>query len=132
MSDVFEDPKPAKRKDVGYCRPPAEHQFQLGQKPPARKKRTDYPMTVRQTLTKILGEGRRLKRGRKTRWYSKGYLVVEVAFRLAEEGNSAVSRALADYLMAGDPTSPLDDQPRIEYDPNGETGIRHYTIRRKV
>lgn len=132
MSDCFDDPKPAKRSDVGYGRPPIEKQFKRGQKPPPRKKRAERPLTASQTLTKILSEERRLKKGRQARWYPNAFLLIEVAFQLAEKGNASVSRALADYLMAGDPPETFSDQPRLINDPDGETGIRNYTVRRRL
>ena len=132
MSEFFDGLKPAKRTDVGYGRPPVEHQFKRGQKPPPRKKRAERTLTVAQTLTKILGEERRLKRGGRPRWYSNGYLLVETAFRLAEGGNTSVSRALADYLMASDPPETLSDQPRVFADRDGETGTWTCTLRHKL
>ena len=60
------------------------------------------PQSITQTLTKILAEERRLERGNKARWYSNAELVIEVAFQLAENGNSSVMRALTDYLLASD------------------------------
>lgn len=132
MDDENDALKGGKRKDVGYKRPPVEHQFKRGQKPPPRKKHTRKPATATQLLTKILGEERRLKRGTKAGWYTNGFLLMEVAFQLAEKGNSTVLRLLTDYMMAGDGPEALNDQPRMEYDPDGESGVQTYVVRRRV
>ena len=121
-----------KRTDVGYKRPPIEHQFKAGQKPPPRKKRADKPESMTQSLTRILREERRLKRGKKVVWLTNATLLVEVAFQLAEGSNSAVARALTGYLMAGDKPEVYGEQGRIEYDPDGKSGAFHYIVRRKV
>lgn len=129
MEDKDQAPHPAKRTDVGYKRPPVEHQFKVGQKPPLRKQRAVKPLSTTKLLAKILGEERRVKRGAEVRWHSNAYLLIEVAFQLAEEENSTVARALAEYLMAGDQPEVPNDQPVVEADPDGPTGVFHY-IRR--
>lgn len=121
-----------KRTDVGYKRPPVEHQYKPGQKQPPRKKHAQKPQSTTQCLTKIMGEERRLKRGKRARWYTNASLVLEVAFQLAEEGNSTVSRALADYLMAADKPDAVDNEPRIEHDRDGPSGISRYLERRRI
>ena len=121
-----------KRTDVGYKRPPVEHQFKPGQTPPRRKKRANKPESATQCLARILGEERRLKRGGKAVWRTNASLLVEIAFQLAEGGNAAVSRALTDYMMADDEPEQFSDQPRIEYDPEGVSGVFDYTVRRRV
>ena len=122
----------AKRTDVGYGRPPIEHQFKAGQKPPPRKKCARKPPSVRQSLTRILGEERRLMIGKKAGWYTNAFLLIEVAFQLAEKGNSTVSRALADYLMACDAPEAFSDEPKIEYDRDGPGGVFNYTRRVRI
>jgi hypothetical protein len=91
-----------KRSDVGYKRPPVEHQFKRGRKPPPRKKRP-ASQNVSPTRIMILREEVRVDRGRKVHWMTNAALLVEVAFQLAEKGNPTVTRALVDYLMAGEP-----------------------------
>jgi hypothetical protein len=132
MDGEPQDPEATKRTDVGYKRPPVEHQFKLGQKPPPRKPRPDRPLHGAQLLRKILAEERRLKRGAKVFWRTNASLVVEVAFRLAEEGNSAVRRALADYLLVEDELQKCDDQPLVEVDVNGPSGVYFYTRRVRI
>lgn len=132
MDDEVEFPPTPKRTDVGYKRPPIEHQFKPGQAPPPRKRRTAKPESATQCLARILREERRLKIGGKAFWHTNASLLVEVAFRLAEEGNASVSRALADYMMAGDKPEQSSDQGRIEYDPDGKSGVVHYKVRRKL
>ncbi len=127
------DPHPrAKRKDVGYKRPPVEHQFKPGQRPAPRKKHSQKPASATQLLTMILSEERRLKRGSKARWYTNAFLLIEVAFQLAEKGNSTVARLLAEYMMAGDKPEVQNDQPLLVSDPDGESGVRTYVVRRRV
>lgn len=129
MDDKDQAPPAAKRTNVGYKRPPVEHQFKLGQKPPPRKRRVEKPQSPRNLLATILAEERRLKRGTKVGWYSNAHLLIEVAFQLAEEGNSTVARALAEYLMAGDQPEVRDDQPLVEVDPDGPDGVFNYKRR---
>ncbi len=121
-----------KRTDVGYKRPPIEHQFKPGHTRGRRKKRADKQESATQCLARILGEERRLKRGGKTVWCTNANLVVEIAFQLAEGGNAAVSRALADYMMAGDEPDQASDRSRTEYDPDGVSGVFNYTLRRRI
>ena len=92
-----------KRTDVGYKRPPVEHQFKPGQKPPPRKKRADKPQSRTALLVSILGEVQRVEIGGKVRWCTKAQLLLMVAFQLAEKGSPTLSRALLDYLMVDEP-----------------------------
>jgi hypothetical protein len=132
MDDTDHTRTTAKRTDVGYKRPPVEHQFRPGQKPPPRKKQENKSLRFEQLLTKILAEKRRLVRGNKAHWYSNAELLVEVAFQLAEKGNSTIMRALTDYLMASDKPEASSDEPLIEYDPGGPGGVFNYTRRVRV
>lgn len=132
MDDTHDARTTGKRTDVGYKRPPVEHQFQPGQKPPPRKERKNKALSNTQILTKILAEKRRLVRGNKAGWYSNAELIVEVAFQLAEKGNSTAMRALADYLIASDKPEASSDGPLIEYDPSGPGGVFNYTRRVRV
>jgi hypothetical protein len=133
MNGDDEEPRAGKRTDVGYKRPPAEHQFKSGQKPPPRKRRAGEPESTTKLLARILAEERRLGRGTNVRWLSNAYLLIEVAFQLAEEGNQGVARALAEYLLAADKPEPNDDpQPRVEEDPDGPTGVFHYARRVRI
>lgn len=98
-----------KRMDVGYKRPPVEHQFQPGNKPLRRKKRAAKPPTPVEMLIKILDEEQRVEIGGKVRWYTKGRLVLMVAFKLAEQGNSTLSRALASLLLKDGDSSKVNE-----------------------
>jgi hypothetical protein len=89
-----------KRLDVGYKRPPVEHQFKPGQKPPPRKAKSAKLKSKAQLLAKILREEVRVEIGGKVRWCTKAELLVLIAFRLAEGGNASVARALTDFLLA--------------------------------
>lgn len=117
----------AKRKDVGYKRPPREHQFKPGQKPPPRKKKPT-PRNVTQTLEIILREERRLDRGGKPQWITVGAMLVEKAYQLAEQGNPTLSRALVDYLMSKETAPSPNQEPVYLYEPDSDFhGIYHYT-----
>ncbi len=132
MDNEIDERGIAKRTDVGYKRPPVEHQFKSGQKPPPRKKRAVVKVSASQSLAKILAEERRIMIGKKARWLTNGHLLIEVAFQLAEKGNSAVARALAGYLLAADGPEPSSNETIVEYDREGEAGVFHYTQRVKV
>ena len=88
-----------RRTDVGYKRPPVEHQFQPGNKPAPRKKRSAKSPNPVELLIQILGEEQRVEVAGKVRWYTKGRLLIMVAFKLAEQGNPTLSRALAKLLF---------------------------------
>jgi hypothetical protein len=90
----------SKRSDVGYKRPPVEHQFKPGQKPPPRKPRSTKPRSRAQLLATILREEVRVEIGGKVRWCTRAELLVLIAFQLAERGNASVARALTDFLLA--------------------------------
>jgi len=132
MNNEDDGPPPAKRTDVGYKRPPVEHQFTSDQQPPPRKKRALVKVSAAQSLARILAEERRIMIGKKVRWLPNGYLLLEVAFQLGEKGNLAVQRALAGYLLAADGPEPSSNETIVEYDREGEAGVFHYTQRIKI
>lgn len=120
----------AKRTDVGYKRPPIEHQFKPGHKPAARKKKS-APATVTQALMKILSEETRIERNGKPEWVTNAVLLVDVAFQLAEQGNPTLSRTLLDYLVASEKSAKPIDEPIILLDPDSDYhGVQH--INRRV
>ena len=93
----------AKRSDVGYGRPPPEHQFKKGQKPPARK-RKDKPAKIllREVLRKVLQERHRLVLNGKTRWVSAVELILRRAYQEAEKGNATLRRELTTLLFSSE------------------------------
>lgn len=107
-----------KRTGVGYKRPPAEHQFKPGQKPPARKKKPEQPQSRADLLMRILQETQRVEIGGKPRWCTKAQLLLMVAFQLAEKGSPTPSRALLDYLMVDEPPAGLTED-WYEFSPPG-------------
>lgn len=118
-----------KRKDVGYKRPPREHQFKPGGKPPPRKKKV-RPPNVTETLLMILREEHRLMPGGKPRWITTGAMLVEKAYQLAEQGNPTLSRALVEYLIASEePPNATDNQVYLSDPDSKDPGVHHY-IRR--
>ena len=116
---MTESNKPeGKRSDVGYKRPPLEHRFKPGQKPPPRKKRPPKAQTRPELLMRILQEPQRVQVGPKVRWCTKAELLLLVAFQLAEKGSPSVLRALVDCLMTGE--EPLaGNEPWFEVTPTG-------------
>ena len=111
-----------KRSDVGYKRPPVEHRFKPGQKPPPRKKRAAKPKSRAQLLAMTLREEQRIEIGGKVRWCTKAELLLLVAFQLAERGNPSVSRALADYLLAHEePVEWNETRMQINYPEGAQT-----------
>ena len=90
-----------KRIDVGYKRPPVEHQFKPGNKPAPRRKRQVKAPNAAALLIKILSQEQRVEIAGKVRWMTKGRLLIMVAFELAEQGNPTLSRALAKLLFKG-------------------------------
>ena len=92
-----------KRSDVGYGRPPPEHRFKKGQKPPARKKK-DKPTKVqlREVLRKVLQERHRVVLNGKTRWVSAVELVLRRAYQEAEKGNATLRRELTTLLFSSE------------------------------
>lgn len=124
--ELPDNPGRAKRTDVGYKRPPREHQFKAGQKPPPRKGKPSR-RTVTETLMMILKEEVRVMRDGAPYWFTNAALVIEKAFQLAEKGNPTLSRALVDYLLAGETPLSRNDEPIIIMDPDGEfQGSYHY------
>ena len=108
----------SKRTDVGYKRPPVEHQFKPGQKPPPRKKRPRPPQSRTELLMEILKEEQRVEIGGKVRWCTKAQLLLLVAFQLAEKGSPTVTRALLDALML-DQLPVSENEPWFEITPPG-------------
>ena len=108
-----------KRTDVGYKRPPAEHQFKLGQKPPPRKKRVIASPSRTQLLMKILNEEQRVQIDGRPRWCTNAELVLMVAFQLAENGNATIARLLIDNLWT-DEVPVSENEPVTFITPPGE------------
>ena len=131
--DDEQTPNPVRRRtDVGYKRPPVEHQFKTGQTPPPRKRNVDSPLTGPRLLAKILAEERRFMRGKRVIWTTNGALLVEIAFQLSEAGSRAARRALAALLLAKEEPHATVEEPRMELDPDGPGGVFYYARRVKV
>ncbi len=108
---------PAKRADVGYKRPPAEHQFKKGQKPPSRKlKGKAVGFSPTEILWDVLREQRRVTIDGKVRWISNADLIWRKAMQLAEIGNATMQRAVNSVLFSlDDGNLKLNGRTRIEY-----------------
>ena len=87
------------RLDVGYKRPPAEHQFKAGQKPPPRKPKPPPPANGRDMLWRLLQEERRVTTNGKTQWMTVAQIIVAQAHSLAEKGNSLCQRLLTRLIL---------------------------------
>lgn len=103
---------PTKRTDVGYKRPPKEHQFRKGQKPPPRKPKAEpVEESARQMLKRLLQEQHDVTIDGKDIRQSTAELVIRKAFNVADGGNATIRRILNDLLFAGEPDGP--PEPRI-------------------
>ena len=109
---------PAKRADVGYRRPPREHQFKKGHKPPPRKKKGQAAeVRMDQILRKVLHEPRRILISGKPKWVSGAELVILQAYQQAEKGNRMLRRELAKLLLSLDARA-SHDGPEVVTDPS--------------
>jgi hypothetical protein len=106
-----DDPPPSgKRTDVGYKRPPAEHQFKKGHKPPPRKKNgTAKPEGAGDLLRKLLQEERRVVIGNKASYMPVSEILIRKAFELSEKGNATMRRRLIELQMRNE--RPGDEGP---------------------
>lgn len=100
-----------KPTDVGYKRPPVEHRFSSDNQPKARKKQKEVakPPTVVELIIKILDEEHRVEIGGKVHWHTKARLLLMTAFRLAENGNPTLSRALLDLFLKNTDSSSVNE-----------------------
>jgi hypothetical protein len=108
----------AKRNDVGYKRPPAEHQFKKGGKPPPRKAKAVLPeFSPTQILWDVLREQRRVLIDGKPVWLSNAELIWRKAMQLAEAGNATMQRAVNGVLFSLDEGKPkLNARARLVID----------------
>ena len=97
----------AKRSDVGYKRPPREHQFKKGEKPPPRKKKEAIgQVPVSETFRKILDEPRRVEVGDKVRWLTVADLVIRRAWHEAEKGSAMLRRLILRLVLSSEGPGP--------------------------
>jgi hypothetical protein len=112
-----------KRTDVGYKRPPPEHQFKPGQKPPPRKpKSTAKRESARDLLNRLLNEPRRVLMDGKAVWRTTADLLVHKAYEAAEQGSPTIGRLLSDLHFADEPLGFLPPEERY-YVRDGDTLI---------
>lgn len=127
LSDQEQSPT-SKRNDVGYKRPPREHQFKKGQKPPPRKMRQQKGVSKRDLFWKILHERRRITPNGNPIWVTNADLIARRAFFEAEKGAITLQRLIDELLLRSDP-EPEQDTPDILYaEPSDEPGEK-YAIR---
>lgn len=121
-----------RRGDVGYCRPPVEHQFKPGQKPPprkakAKKKPTKSPL---EALWRVLHEQRRLVVNGKAVWMSNAELILRKGFEFAEkDDNPTISRLMADLMLVGEDPQHLETPDQTIFDRNATPGSITYVVR---
>lgn len=114
-----------KRTDVGYKRPPAEHQFKKGERPPPRKKKKQQELSPQELLWRILQEERRVTINGTVQWLRASEIIMKKAFLLAEAGSSTIDRILGELLMrVGNGNERGEGELRIIYDddPDARTG----------
>ncbi len=116
-----QDEKPERGYEVGYKKPPVDHQFKTGEKRKPRTRSGTGSTSRTELYWRILQERHRLPRGSKVVWMTKAELIVEKAFQLAEGGNPTLNRRLIDLLLVVEPNS--DDQLgyKIEIDRDAPT-----------
>ena len=107
-----------KRTDVGYGRPPPEHRFKKGEKPPPRKKK-DAPREVpmSEAFRKILEEDRRVTIGEKGQWLTAADLVMKRAWQEAEKGSATLRREIVRLMLSCEGVAP-DQAPLVVTDPS--------------
>lgn len=105
------------RSDVGYKRPPKEHQFKKGQKPPLRKRKPErMDETVRAVMTRLLQEERRVTRDGKLVWLPTNEIILRKAFEVADGGSTTIQRILIEIQFAQEPHGP--PEPKVVWEPN--------------
>lgn len=120
----------ARSKNVGYCRPPVEHQFKPGQKPPPRKakpKKEQFKSSL-EALWKVLHEQRRLMVNGKVVWMSNAELIVRKAFKCAEKDDSPTISSLVGELMLVGDNQTLETPDQTLMDPDATPGSNTYLV----
>ena len=122
-----------KRRDVGYGRPPVEHQFKPGQKPPPRKakaKKEPFKSPLA-ALWKVLQEQRRIVVNGKAIWLSNAELILRTGFELAEkDDNATISRLVADLMLVGEDPQQLESAHQTVFDEDAVAGSMTYVVRK--
>lgn len=118
-----DDEDPTRGYEVGYKKPPVEHQFKKGEKRKPRKKPDAGAVSLTEIYWRILQERHRVPRGSKFVWMTKAELILEQAFQLAERGNPTLNRRLMDLLLVVDPKSEEQLGYRIESDRDAPTAL---------
>lgn len=119
-----------KRCDVGYKRPPPEHQFRKGERPPPRKKKDQsgvVPMS--ETMRKVLEEERRVTIGGEVLWLTTADLVMKRAWQEAEKGSSTLRRELIRLMMSSEIAAP-EQAPLVVTDPSMPASATEFRLMR--
>ena len=108
-------PSSGKRTDVGYKRPPREHQFKKGHKPKPRKtKPRETELGIGDLLWKVLQEERRAITGNKITWMSAAEALIRKAYELADKGNPTMRRRISELLMRLEKPGGDSQEPRVK------------------
>ena len=120
---------PVKRTDVGYKRPPREHQFKKGEKPPPRKKKEAHPeIAMSEIMRRVLGEERRVVVAGKARWLTGADLVMMRAWQEAEKGSATLQREIMLLLLSVEAPAP-DLGPLVITDPSAPASETDFRLR---
>jgi hypothetical protein len=102
---------------VGYMRPPRQHQFRKGQKPPPRKKREMGREDAHELFWRVLQEPRRVLIDGKPVWASATELIVRLAYSEAEKGSPTLQR-LVNQMLLEDDSPAAQEMPEIIVEPD--------------
>jgi len=105
---------PIKRTDVGYKRPPREHQFKKGNKPKPRKAKPKPDIfNPVELLRDLLAEERHYHTGKKVSRATTAELIARVAMELAEAGNATMAGLAFELNLLGLKSAVnADNEPR--------------------
>jgi hypothetical protein len=120
-----------KRADVGYGRPPVEHQFKPGQPRPPRKVKSkdDLSKSPLAALWKVLQDQRRVELKGKAVWISNAELILRKAFEFAEKDASpTISGLVAELMLVGEDSPGSETRDRTIFDENATPGSVTYLV----
>lgn len=119
MDNDTENVGTAKRTDVGYKRPPAEHRFAKGHRPAPRKPKPRIAdETPAGVLWRLLQEERRVQIGKRWTRMSNAELLVRRAHELADTGNSTMRSLTLELLMRGQSPEEGNGWPTVIWRPD--------------
>lgn len=128
MSDQQSSSLKPTRTDVGYGRPPKEHQFKKGQPRPPRKAKAEKPpkVVISEILRELLQERRRMVMDGEVKWPRTAEVLIRKAYQEAHKGDAVLLRDVMQLLFAME-TEPGEPHLPVVCDPDGDsrdTGLR--------